>query len=210
MRAFLHQHPVLAYFVLVFALLLAVLRSLRGPAFTPLRLLATAYVDLFRGIPTILVILLLGFGMPALRLQGVPKGEIKGPFVIQSQAYPGTQHTYWVYVPAQYDAAKPTALMVYQDGQAFKQENGDMRAQHVMAGGEARALRRGRKAQVGRQHVHHAGLRHRLGRRDGPTPCGGGRRFPGGRRWAHRGGCAGRTGGRRRPRKAAFRGRRPG
>jgi polar amino acid transport system permease protein len=63
-------------FVLVFALLLAVLRSLRGPAFTPLRLLATAYVDLFRGIPTILVILLLGFGMPALRLQGVPKGEI--------------------------------------------------------------------------------------------------------------------------------------
>jgi polar amino acid transport system permease protein len=63
-------------FVLVFALLIAVLRSLRGPAFTPLRLLATAYVDLFRAIPTILVVLLLGFGMPALRLQGVPKGEI--------------------------------------------------------------------------------------------------------------------------------------
>ena len=62
--------------VLVLALLIAVLRSLRGPAFTPLRLLATAYVDLFRAIPTILVILLLGFGMPALHLQGVPKGEI--------------------------------------------------------------------------------------------------------------------------------------
>src|SRR6185369_11709977 len=41
--------------------------------------------------------------------EGVPKGEIRGPFVIQSQAYPGTQHTYWVYVPAQYDPAVPAA-----------------------------------------------------------------------------------------------------
>jgi len=39
---------------------------------------------------------------------------------------------YWVYVPAQYDPAVPAALMVFQDGQAFKDENGDMRAQHVM------------------------------------------------------------------------------
>jgi len=59
--------------VLVFALLLAVLRSLQGSVFTPLRLLAIGYIDVFRGIPTILVILLLGFGMPALGLQGVPK-----------------------------------------------------------------------------------------------------------------------------------------
>ncbi len=63
---------------------------------------------------------------------GVPKGEIKGPFVIPSKAYPGTQHTYWVYVPAQYDPANPASLMVFQDGQAFKDENGDMRAQNVM------------------------------------------------------------------------------
>ena len=35
--------------------------------------------------------------------EGVPKGEVRGPFTLPSQAYPGTQHTYWVYVPAQYD-----------------------------------------------------------------------------------------------------------
>ena len=65
--------------------------------------------------------------------EGVPKGEIRGPFtLLNSPAYPGTQHTYWVYVPAQYDPAVPAALMVYQDGQAFKDEKGDMRAQNVM------------------------------------------------------------------------------
>src|SRR6267378_6788722 len=62
----------------------------------------------------------------------VPKGEIRGPYTLPSNAYPGTQHTYWVYVPAQYDPAVPAALMVYQDGQAFKDENGDIRAQNVM------------------------------------------------------------------------------
>jgi polar amino acid transport system permease protein len=61
--------------VLVFALVLAVVRSLQGSVFTPLRLLAIGYIDVFRGIPTILVILLLGFGMPALGLEGVPKSE---------------------------------------------------------------------------------------------------------------------------------------
>ena len=62
----------------------------------------------------------------------MPKGEIRGPYTLPSQAYPGTQHTYWVYVPAQYDPAVPAALMVFQDGQAFKDEKGDMRAQNVM------------------------------------------------------------------------------
>lgn len=71
-------------------------------------------------------------GPDSLAKEGVPKGEIKGPFVIKSSVYPGTQHTYWVYVPAQYDAKKPAALMVFQDGQAFKQENGGLRAQNVM------------------------------------------------------------------------------
>jgi polar amino acid transport system permease protein len=62
--------------VLIFALLIAVLRGLPGPVFAPLRLLAIGYTDLFRGIPTILVISLLGFGMPALRLQGVPRSDL--------------------------------------------------------------------------------------------------------------------------------------
>ena len=62
--------------ILFTALGIAVLRSLTGPVFFPLRLLAIVYADLFRGIPTILLIYLLGFGVPALQLQGVPKSEI--------------------------------------------------------------------------------------------------------------------------------------
>jgi polar amino acid transport system permease protein len=65
---FLTAEPV----ILVFALTLAVLRSLRGSVFFPLRLLSTIYVDLFRGIPTVLVVYALGFGMPALQIPGLP------------------------------------------------------------------------------------------------------------------------------------------
>jgi len=71
-------------------------------------------------------------GPDSMAQEGVPKGEVRGPFVIPSQAYPGTQHTYWVYVPAQYDPKVPASLMVFQDGQAFKDENGEVRAQNVM------------------------------------------------------------------------------
>jgi polar amino acid transport system permease protein len=59
--------------VLVLALGVAVLRSLPGPVFFPIRVLAAAYTDLFRGIPTVLVIYALGLGAPALQIQGVPK-----------------------------------------------------------------------------------------------------------------------------------------
>jgi polar amino acid transport system permease protein len=59
-------------FILVFALVIAVLRGLPGPVFFPIRALAVVYVDLFRGVPTILVIYILGFGIPALALPGVP------------------------------------------------------------------------------------------------------------------------------------------
>jgi polar amino acid transport system permease protein len=57
--------------ILVCALALAVMRSLPGPVFFPFRLAAVTYVDVFRGIPSILVIYLLGFGVPGLRLPGV-------------------------------------------------------------------------------------------------------------------------------------------
>jgi polar amino acid transport system permease protein len=63
-------------FILVVALVIAVMRGLPGPVFFPLRALAVVYADLFRGVPTILVIYLLGFGIPALQLSGVPKGEL--------------------------------------------------------------------------------------------------------------------------------------
>ena len=71
-------------------------------------------------------------GPDSLPQPDVPKGEIRGPFTLPSNAYPGTQHTYWVYVPAQYDSSVPAALMIFQDGHAFKDENGDIRAQNVM------------------------------------------------------------------------------
>jgi hypothetical protein len=71
-------------------------------------------------------------GPDSIQQDGVPHGEIKGPFTLACQVYPGTQHTYWVYVPAQYEPKEPAALMVFQDGQAFKDEKGDMRAQNVM------------------------------------------------------------------------------
>ena len=58
--------------ILPFALVIAVLRGLPGPVFFPVRAFAVAYADLFRGVPTILVIYLLGFGVPALGLSGVP------------------------------------------------------------------------------------------------------------------------------------------
>jgi polar amino acid transport system permease protein len=62
--------------ILVFALLVAVLRSLRGPAFLPVRILAVGYIDLFRGIPLLLALLLFGFGIPALQLPGVPNSPL--------------------------------------------------------------------------------------------------------------------------------------
>lgn len=58
--------------ILGWGLVLAILRGLPGPVLFPVRLLATAYVDLFRAVPGILVIYLLGFGIPGLRLPGVP------------------------------------------------------------------------------------------------------------------------------------------
>jgi polar amino acid transport system permease protein len=51
---------------------IAVLRSLPGPVFFPLRALAIVYADFFRGVPTILVISMLGFGVPGLQIAGVP------------------------------------------------------------------------------------------------------------------------------------------
>jgi len=62
--------------IVAFGLLVAVIRSLRGPAFFPLRVLSIIYIDLFRGIPILLILFLLGFGVPALDLPGVPKDPL--------------------------------------------------------------------------------------------------------------------------------------
>lgn len=58
--------------ILIGGLLLAMLRSLAGPVFFPIRAAAIVYIDVMRGIPSILIIYILGFGIPALRIEGVP------------------------------------------------------------------------------------------------------------------------------------------
>jgi enterochelin esterase-like enzyme len=71
-------------------------------------------------------------GPDSMAQEGVPTGKFDGPKIIASDAYPGTQHTYWVYVPAQYDPSKPAALIIFNDGQAFKNEPGDVQAHRVL------------------------------------------------------------------------------
>jgi len=58
--------------ILVLGLVVAVFRSLPGPVFFPVRMLTTAYVDIFRAVPGVLVIYILGFGIPGLGLPGIP------------------------------------------------------------------------------------------------------------------------------------------
>jgi polar amino acid transport system permease protein len=62
--------------IAVLSLLLALARTSRAAALTPFRLLATGYVDLFRGIPLLLVIYLIGFGVPALQLPGISTVDV--------------------------------------------------------------------------------------------------------------------------------------
>jgi polar amino acid transport system permease protein len=57
--------------VLVLGMLIAIARTLRGPVFFPLRVLAAAYTDFFRGLPLIINLMIVVLGVPALRLQGV-------------------------------------------------------------------------------------------------------------------------------------------
>ena len=62
--------------IAVFGLTLAVLRTLRGPVFFPVRAFVAGYTDVFRGLPLLLVIFLLGFGVPALNLRGLPDSPL--------------------------------------------------------------------------------------------------------------------------------------
>jgi enterochelin esterase-like enzyme len=71
-------------------------------------------------------------GPDSLEQEGVPHGKMVGPSTLPCNVYPGTAHTYWVYVPAQYDPSKPASLMIFNDGQAFKNEKGDSRVQNVI------------------------------------------------------------------------------
>src|SRR3954451_1316894 len=58
--------------VLILGLIVALVRTTSAPALFPVRLMATVYTDVFRGIPTVLLVYLVGFGIPALNLSGLP------------------------------------------------------------------------------------------------------------------------------------------
>ena len=62
--------------IAVWALVLAVFRSLKGPWFTPLRIFSIVYIDLLRGLPSLLLVLLFGFGVPALQIPGLPRSSL--------------------------------------------------------------------------------------------------------------------------------------
>ena len=62
--------------ILALGLGLAAVRTLRGPVWFPVRALATGYVDLFRGLPLIICLYLVGFGLPGLRLAGIPNNPV--------------------------------------------------------------------------------------------------------------------------------------
>lgn len=108
-----------AVLTLLLALLLAALRTLRGPIWFPLRLASTVYTDLFRGFPLIIVLYIVGFGIPGLRIEGLPTS----PAVLGTIALTMTYGAYVAEVfragieavhPSQRAAARSLGLSHYQ------------------------------------------------------------------------------------------------
>jgi polar amino acid transport system permease protein len=62
--------------VLVLGVMIALVRTVRSPVLFPLRVLAIVYVDIMRGVPLIILIYIIGFGVPALNLSGVPTSPV--------------------------------------------------------------------------------------------------------------------------------------
>src|SRR5690606_18671585 len=62
------------------------------------------------------------------RAPGVPRGRVEQFEFRESRIFPETTRSVWVYIPAQYDGSRPAALMVFQDGQDYVSETGQMRA----------------------------------------------------------------------------------
>lgn len=64
--------------------------------------------------------------------EGVPKGELKGPFDFHSKIIEGTVRQYWLFIPAQYKASTPASVLVFQDGFRATNPEGSIRAPQVM------------------------------------------------------------------------------
>ena len=67
------------------------------------------------------------YGPDSKRQDGVPRGNISQHRWEDSKVFPGTQRDYWIYVPAQYDKAKPANVMIFNDGGGYVRENGHSR-----------------------------------------------------------------------------------
>jgi len=76
--------------------------------------------------------------VPAPPVQGADapvaalRGRLEGPFELHSRVYPGTVRRYWVYVPANYDPARPPNLLVFQDGQRATNPSGSLKVPAVL------------------------------------------------------------------------------
>src|SRR5262245_40736752 len=66
-------------------------------------------------------------GPDSQRQAGVPQGKVTSHTWASSKIFPGTTRNYWVYVPAQYNAATPACVMVFQDGAGYFNETGAWR-----------------------------------------------------------------------------------
>ena len=98
------------FFITVFSLLLAVARSLKNPIATPIRFAVILFVDAVRGVPALLLILLFGFGVPALRLPGFPSSALfwgTVALVISYSAY--TSEVYRAGMEAVHDSQQAAA-----------------------------------------------------------------------------------------------------
>ncbi len=72
------------------------------------------------------------YGTDSYAQPGVPQGKISEKLSFTSKIYDGMQSDYWIYVPAQYNANTPAALMVWQDGHNFAVRDGGSRIQNVI------------------------------------------------------------------------------
>jgi enterochelin esterase family protein len=102
---------------------------MKTPACLRLLLLGAALAPALRAADPLNDVYLLG--PDSAPQPGVPQGTVTPWEQLPSQAYPGTLHDFCVYVPAQYDPKVPAALMIFQDGQAWRRETGEMRATFV-------------------------------------------------------------------------------
>ena len=66
-------------------------------------------------------------GLDSQPQEGVPQGKVTQGKWVSEKIYPGTERDYWVYVPAQYDGAKPACLMVFHDGGNYAKVDGQFR-----------------------------------------------------------------------------------